>query len=242
MTTRFFKLTLLIICVGTLLLLISLRDQPTFDLNQANKLYNENRFEESAGIYVREIVKGRVNGHLYYNLGNSYFRMGALAGAIHYYFKAQNLLPRNEDVQANLAYALRQTESQLGERKSLALESILFWVPDFNLKEHVVALLSINLIFWITLAIGLHSDTQATQSARNFLLALLILASVSTVFRWQLESLPPPEVTIPRSIMEQWLVIKSPDGTKSWVSKSEVLENSKTSGKNPNDDPLQPLQ
>ena len=221
MTARFFKLTLLILCVGILILSTSLRGQPSFDLEQANKLYNEKQFEASARFYEGEIRQGRVNGHLYYNLGNSYFRMGALAGAIHYYFKAQRLLPRNEDVQANLAHALRQTEGQLDEREPHALESILFWAPDLNLKEHVVTLLWINLIFWITLAIQLHSDTQVTRVARVFLLAFLILASVSTVFRWHLESRPPPEVTIPRPIMEQWLETESPDGTKSWVSASE---------------------
>ena len=222
MTARFFKFALFVLCIGTLFLLASLRDQPTFNLDEAIQLYNESQFEESVRLYEKEITRGRVNGHLHYNLGNSYFRMGALAGAIHHYFKAQKLLPRNEDVQANLTYALRQTEGQLKERDPYVLESILFWIPDLNLKEHIMALLSINLLFWITLAIQLHSNTQAIRSARNLLLAFLVLASVSTVFRWHLESLPSPEVIIPRPIMEQWIEVDWPNGTKSWVSASGI--------------------
>lgn len=222
MTTLFFKLIALSFCVGIVFLAVPLKSQPPSPISQANQLYNQNQFEEAARIYENEIMKGKINGHLHYNLGNAYFRMGALAGAVHHYFKAQNLLPRDEDVEANLAYALRQTEGQLDERKPHALESILFWIPDLNLKEHGVALLWINLALWISMTLRLHYDTPATRSARNILLALLVVASVSTVFRWHLDSRPSPKVIIPKQNIEQWAEIEWPDGRKSWVSMSKI--------------------
>lgn len=174
--------------MGIILLPTAVWGQVSTEINQANQFYNQSQFREAAEIYERAIASGVENGHLYYNLGNAYFRMGNLPKAILDYAKAQNLLPRDEDVEANLKYAIRQTADQLDGRKPHVLESILFWVHDLNFSEHRMALFWTNLAFWIVMAVRLRHQTSATQSARNILLAFLILALVSTGFRWYQET------------------------------------------------------
>jgi len=49
------------------------------------------------------------SGNLYFNLGNAYFKAGERGKAILNYERARRLIPRDPDVQANLAYAQSQT-------------------------------------------------------------------------------------------------------------------------------------
>jgi tetratricopeptide (TPR) repeat protein len=223
--------------------------QVSSEISRANQLYNQNQFLEAAESYEQTIADGVKNGHLYYNLGNSYFRMGNLPKAILNYVKAQKYLPRNEDIEANLEYAVRQTVDQLDGRKPHALESILFWVRDFSLSEHRLALFWINLAFWIAMAIRLRHPTPATQSARNILLAFLVLALISTGFRWHQETRQSIGVILPQQVdvhsgwntttvvlfklhkgtlvsisqeKENWYEIELSDDKKGWTLKSNI--------------------
>ena len=249
MTTRYPVFKVFVLWLGIILLPATTWGQASTQISQANQLYNQNQFREAAEIYERVIAGGMENGHLHYNLGNSYFRMGNLAKAILNYVKAQNLLPRNEDVEANLEYAIRQTVDQLDGRKPHALESVLFWVRDLNWSEHRTALFWINLAFWIAMAVRLRRQTPATRSAKNILLAFLILALVSTGFRWHQETRQSIGVILPQQIdvhsgwnattvalfqlhqgtlvsisqeKENWYEIELPDGKKGWTLKSNI--------------------
>ena len=247
--TRHLRIKAFIFWLGIVLLPATALGQVSDEINQANQLYNQNQFSDAAEIYERAITGGVKNGHLYFNLGNTYFRMGNLPKAILNYAKAQNLLPRDEDVKANLEYAIRQTVDQLDGRKSHALESILFWVRDLNLSEHLLALFWINLTFWITMAVRLRHQTPTTQSARNILLAFLVLALISTGFRWHQETRQSIGVILPQQIdvhsgwdattvvlfqlhqgtlisisqeNENWYEIELADDKKGWTLKSNI--------------------
>jgi len=250
-TARILRFKLFIFWVAIILLPATIWGQVPTEISQANQFYNQNQFREAAEIYERTIVGGMKNGYLYYNLGNIYFRMGNLPKAILNYVKAQNLLPRNEDVEANLEYAVRQTVDQLDGRKPYVLESILFWVRDLNLSEHRRALFWINLAFWIAMAVRLRNQIPATQSARNILLAFLVLALVSTGLRWHQETHQSIGVILPQQInvhsgwnattavlfqlhqgalvsisqeKENWYEIELPGEKKGWTLKSNIAE------------------
>ena len=251
MMTRTLRFKVFIFWMVIILLPATTWGQVSTEISQANRLYNQNQFGEAAEIYERVIAEGKKNGHLYYNLGNTYFRMGNLPKAILNYVKAQNLLPRNEDVEANLEYAVRQTVDPLDGRKPHTLESILFWVRDLTLSEHRTALFWINLAFWIAMAVRLRYQTPSTQSARNILLAFLILALVSTGFRWHQETRQSIGVILPLQIdvhsgwntttvvlfqlhqgalvsisqeKENWYEIELPGAKKGWTLKSNIAE------------------
>jgi len=235
--------------MGGILLPATIWGQVPTEISRANLLYNQSQFGEAAEIYEQAIASGMKNGHLYYNLGNTYFRMGILPKAILNYVKAQNLLPRNEDVVTNLEYAIRQTVDQLDGRKPHVMESILFWICDLNLSEHRMVLFWINLAFWIAMVIRLRHQTLATQSVRNILLAFLVLALVSTGFRWHQETHQSIGIILPQQIdvhsgwnattlalfqlhqgtlvsisqeKENWYEIELPGEKKGWTLKSNI--------------------
>ena len=74
-------------------------------MKDANKLYREGKFEAAIETY-KQIEKGGYEGtSLYYNLGNSFYRVGKIGYAILNYEKALKLSPTDDDVKHNLAFA-----------------------------------------------------------------------------------------------------------------------------------------
>ncbi len=72
---------------------------------RAAELYDEGSFAEAAEQYESLRSSGITDGVLFYNLGNTYFKSGQLGPAILNYERALRLLPGDEDVKANLAFA-----------------------------------------------------------------------------------------------------------------------------------------
>ncbi|HLE71610.1 MAG TPA: SH3 domain-containing protein [Vicinamibacteria bacterium] len=78
---------------------------PADAFRQAEALYQEERYPETIEIYESIRASGVEDGVLYYNLGNAYFKSGRLGFAILSYERALKLMPGDEDVRANLAFA-----------------------------------------------------------------------------------------------------------------------------------------
>ncbi|MFA5143829.1 MAG: tetratricopeptide repeat protein [Candidatus Omnitrophota bacterium] len=71
----------------------------------ANSLYEKRDYEKALQEYNRVISMGIESGNLYYNMANSYFKLGKLGYAILFYEKAKQLMPQDSDLKANLDYA-----------------------------------------------------------------------------------------------------------------------------------------
>jgi tetratricopeptide (TPR) repeat protein len=78
---------------------------PQDAFRQAETLYQQERYAEAIAIYESIRASGVEDGVLYYNLGNAYFKAGRLGFAVLSYERARRLLPGDEDVRANLAFA-----------------------------------------------------------------------------------------------------------------------------------------
>ncbi len=74
----------------------------------ANESYRQNDLEKAVRGYEYLASSGIKNGYLYYNLGNTFFRMGELGRSILWYERALEYLPRFEDLQVNYRYARNQ--------------------------------------------------------------------------------------------------------------------------------------
>jgi tetratricopeptide (TPR) repeat protein len=73
---------------------------------QGNQAYAAGNYADAIRAYESVRDAGEDSGALEFNLGNAFFKNGQLAQAIASYTRARRLLPRDPDVQANLAYAL----------------------------------------------------------------------------------------------------------------------------------------
>jgi hypothetical protein len=78
--------------------------------SQGNVHYIKGHFQEAIRAYEAVRRKGFESGQLYYNLGNAYFKTGALGEATLNYLRARRFLPRDPEVRANLAYVRSQEQ------------------------------------------------------------------------------------------------------------------------------------
>jgi hypothetical protein len=139
-------------------------------------------FLESIGEYERLIADGVVNGKLYYNLANANVRIGDLPRAILYYRMAERLLPRDEQIAANLRFA----RSRIAERvetndTSRLLRQLLVVHYACSIRERTQVAVITYLVAWVALAARIASHRRWFTFAG--LCALAISASM-TVSVW----------------------------------------------------------
>lgn len=72
---------------------------------EASGHYDAGRFREASRLYDSLLRAGFRQSQVYFNLGNAQFRAGSLGEAIWAYRSAQNLAPRDVDIEANLTVA-----------------------------------------------------------------------------------------------------------------------------------------
>ena len=158
------------------------------EVARANDLYASNNYLQAADSYESLRERGFNNGHLYYNLGNTYIRLGKIGPAILNYIRAQKLIPRDENLQANLNYAIQQTRDKIMPPPPDTLATLFFWVSDLSVNENINFALAINLTFWLILTAWFYFRTDFLRLVRNSILFSLLLAFVAIGVKLHLES------------------------------------------------------
>jgi len=78
---------------------------PSQIYTSANALYKNNQFEQAASAYEKILMQGYRTPEVYYNLGNSYFKMHNTGKTILNFERAHKLAPEDEDIAHNLKLA-----------------------------------------------------------------------------------------------------------------------------------------
>lgn len=94
-----------------LFLLFSLIAAAQSDSNfeKATTAYNEGAFEKAIDLYTAILEDGQHSAALYYNLGNSYYKLNDIPNSIYFYEKALLLDPKDPEILNNLGYAQQMT-------------------------------------------------------------------------------------------------------------------------------------
>jgi tetratricopeptide (TPR) repeat protein len=112
-------------------LAVAAADDAVSAFENANKLYEEGHFAESAAAYEKLLAGGRASAAVYFNLGNSCFKSGQVGRAIVNYRLAEQLAPRDADIRANLRFARNNVESG----KSGSTDRWRSWLDRLTLDE-----------------------------------------------------------------------------------------------------------
>ena len=87
-------------------------------LEDANRNYKTGNYEQAVLDY-KELSKEHSNqADIFYNLGNSYFRIGERSKAILSYEKALTLKPRDKDILHNLSYVRELLEYRVEDKRN----------------------------------------------------------------------------------------------------------------------------
>ena len=146
----FSVLCLAFLCEGRVLAEALTRDSGADTFFRANKEYSAGqkaiaekreqeaveKFEHAVQLYEKLLGSGFINGQIYYNLGNAYYRLGMSGKAIIYYRRAEKLLPRDADIKANINLLKRDFEDKATIRQlPEILKIVSFWYFFLNLNE-----------------------------------------------------------------------------------------------------------
>ena len=109
LSTLFLTLTVLVILPAH----ADLSEENARIYNEANDFYSSKEYNKALNMYTELIERGIKNPSLFYNLGNTYFKLGQIGYAILYYEKALSLKPFDRDIRNNLEYARRSMEERI---------------------------------------------------------------------------------------------------------------------------------
>lgn len=121
--------------------------QATKDIAAKNLQEADQKLKEAVLQYETILAGGFTNGQIYYNLGNTYYRLGESGKAILNYRRAERLMPRNADLHANLRLAKSSAEDkELSNETPVAVRRIFFWFFLLNQNELTLTAVSIYVI------------------------------------------------------------------------------------------------
>ncbi|MFO7986698.1 MAG: SH3 domain-containing protein [Desulfatiglandaceae bacterium] len=150
---------------------------------ESNQAYADGDFEAAIRGYRQLIRSGYAYGQIYYNLGNAYLRTDALGRAIWAYERARVVMPRDADLNYNLAHVRDQTVDAIPETRGLA-DTAFFWLDHVTLTEVFRGFAVLNLFFWTVLLIRLFKRTEWLYYMLILLIPLWGIAAGSFGVKW----------------------------------------------------------
>ncbi|MFN0158194.1 MAG: tetratricopeptide repeat protein [Bacteroidota bacterium] len=206
----------LLICIlaGAVSAVVAQTPEQTF--LEANQLYQQGKLQEAREQYERLRSAGLESAELYYNLGNTFYKLGNVARAILNYERALKLAPDDEDILFNLQLANLMLTDKIEVAPKLFIWE--YW-------EAVKSAFSLTVVTWLAylffaLALGSLSAfiLARTYAARKFSFVGAIASGVVCllfviIFTAKLSDMQRSDTAI--VLVEVVNVKNSPDGSSS---------------------------
>lgn len=148
---------------------------------KANELYNQSAYDSAAKVYEKIINQGYSSAELYYNLGNTYYKLGNYPMAILYYEKSLKLNPNNEDTKNNIEIARAFISDKIEAVPELFIKT--WWNELSNLFTlNTWAIISLLILGCLLTAIFLYitSRTRTLRKSMFFTIIFLIILTACT--------------------------------------------------------------
>lgn len=151
--------------------------------SSANQNYKTGDFELAASEYEKLIHQGYEGTSLYYNLGNSYYRLGKLGKSILNYEKALKLSPSDEDVLHNLAFVNMKTVDKIETLPKFFLfqwwENLLGFLTLNGWSYFILGLFLLILMCIVVYFFTKKIEIQKVSFLSGLIIALLLIFSAS---------------------------------------------------------------
>jgi len=147
-----------------------------------NSFYEKRDYDKAVEDYTKILDMGIESPSLYYNIGNSYFKLGKIGYAILYYERAKRLMPQDADMESNLAYAkslVGNPSFQMPEPK-IAVSLIKKPFEDFNLNAIAISAFALYIVVVLMLSVFMINSYIAKKMRIIFaVVVVMFLASLS---------------------------------------------------------------
>lgn len=152
--------------------------------NNATDAYNKADYNKAIENYLKIIDEGQHSTAVYFNLGNSYYKLNQIAPSIYYYEKALLLSPNDAEIKNNLGYAQNMTLDAIEIMPETGLSKIYNDITGFLSFDQWAYLAVLFMILFVLLYIAFYSLKYATQKRIAFVTSIisLFVAIVSVIF------------------------------------------------------------
>ena len=147
------------------------QDQDNFD--KATTLYQKGDYTQAAAVYSSILKSGKESSALYYNLGNTYYKLNNVPESIYYYEKALQLDPENADAKNNLIFANQMKVDAITPLPKTWVRQLSDGIVGL-FSAHTWAVLSIIGIFAFVLSFLLYYFVERTALKRTFFSLMLV--------------------------------------------------------------------
>jgi tetratricopeptide (TPR) repeat protein len=184
-------------------------------MEKGNIFYRDGEYEKAIEEFNKLVDEGYLGTSLFYNLGNSYYRIGKIGLAILYYEKALKLSPSDEDIKHNLNFASLSTVDRIQPLPTFFLfewwETILGSFTE-NGWAYIIFILYLLVIFLAGSYFFARSIRQQKLVLFSGVAALLVLAISISLLVVKINR----EATVKSGvILEQFVTVKSSPDPKS---------------------------
>ena len=139
------------LCIGLLTAGVCAGQGAFFD--EGNQRYQTGDFDGALERYARILDEGLESGELYYNIGNTYFKLGRLGPAILYYERARRLPPGDQALLANLELARSLTADEITPLPGFWVLRVVDWWVGVLPRTALVWLVALAYLTAMTAAI-----------------------------------------------------------------------------------------
>jgi len=154
------------------------------------KAYEERNYTSALNYFLSLENEGIINSDLYYNIGNTYFRLQEKGKAILYFKKALKVQPNNQNARRNLDFALTIIKDKQVETDSEPISKL--WKSLYNsLSLDTFAVILLMNFFFLILIIDImilryrKRDKTVPMFVMILLLVFFLLFSVLSYLKWQ---------------------------------------------------------
>lgn len=168
--------------------IVSAQNEVLFE--QANNLYNQEKYPEAIQIYDQILKSGTHATSLYFNKANAHYKQNQLAESIYNYEKALLLDPENEDVLTNLAFSKNMLIDKIDVIPTSGFSKFFnSFVNEFHFDTWAIITVVLMLLF--VLSFIKYSLEKYTGKKRLFFVisgVSLLFSLLSLSFAYQQES------------------------------------------------------
>lgn len=153
----------------------------------ADSAYIRNDFTTAIQIYEMILRTGE-SADIYYNLGNSYYKIGDIAKAILNYERALILKPANKDIRSNLEIARAKTVDKVTDVPELFFITWLKSITNsMGIQSWAIIAISFFLLFIVSIYFFFFSTKIVARKTffilALFFLVLCVIANISAAFQ-----------------------------------------------------------
>lgn len=154
---------------------------------ESNDLYTNGDYQNAVQGYLEIVKSGFESAELYFNIGNSFYKLNNIPESNYYYEKAKSISPNDDDILTNLSFAQNLRIDKIETLPVTDIQNLKLSILDL-LSEKGWSFMLISLIWMMCFAFTfyiLSNDSKFKRSFFSISLIFLILSSFTLFINFE---------------------------------------------------------